>query len=85
MHLGTLRRKMSKNKIKYVCSNCGYESLRWLGKCPECESWNSFAEEIVETSKRNHSQYQGKTPAVKISEVKAGEEERMKSRIPIAF
>lgn len=72
---------MSKNKIKYVCSNCGYESLRWLGKCPECESWNSFAEEIVETSKRNHSQYQGKTPAVKISEVKAGEEERIKTGI----
>lgn len=43
---------MGKKKIKYVCSNCGYESLRWIGKCPECEGWNSFTEEIIETSKR---------------------------------
>ena len=43
---------MSKTRIKYICSSCGYESLRWLGKCPECESWNSFTEEIIETSKR---------------------------------
>ena len=41
---------MSKTKLKYICSNCGYESLRWIGKCPECENWNSFAEEIVESS-----------------------------------
>ena len=39
---------MAKHKIKYVCSNCGYESLRWLGKCPSCESWNTFTEEFIE-------------------------------------
>ncbi|MEW6004435.1 MAG: DNA repair protein RadA [Stygiobacter sp.] len=42
---------MSKNKIKYVCSSCGYESLKWLGKCPSCESWNTFSEELVEERK----------------------------------
>ena len=35
------------NKIKtvFVCSNCGYESSKWLGKCPGCNEWNSFYEE----------------------------------------
>ncbi|MBU0559806.1 MAG: DNA repair protein RadA [Bacteroidetes bacterium] len=42
---------MSKQRIKYICSNCQHESLRWLGKCPTCDSWNSFSEEIVETRK----------------------------------
>jgi DNA repair protein RadA/Sms len=42
---------MAKPVTKYVCQNCGNVSLRWLGKCPECDSWNSFVEEIVHTDK----------------------------------
>ena len=42
---------MAKQVSKYICQNCGYVSLRWLGKCPECDSWNSFVEEIVHTDK----------------------------------
>jgi len=38
---------LKKDKTKFVCASCGYESIRWLGKCPECESWNSFSEELV--------------------------------------
>ena len=34
-----------KTKIKFVCNECGYESLKWLGKCPSCNTWNSFVEE----------------------------------------
>lgn len=37
-------------KKKYVCQNCGFESIQWLGKCPSCSTWNSFVEEF-ETSK----------------------------------
>jgi DNA repair protein RadA/Sms len=40
---------MAKVKSKYVCQNCGYFSVKWLGKCPECGSWESMVEEI-ETS-----------------------------------
>jgi len=36
---------MVKQKSKFCCQQCGFESLRWLGRCPECGSWNSFAEE----------------------------------------
>lgn len=43
---------MSKVKTKYVCTKCGYESLQWQGRCPNCESWNSFTEEIVESKKQ---------------------------------
>ncbi|MBR2786802.1 MAG: DNA repair protein RadA [Clostridia bacterium] len=35
----------SKVKTVFVCSNCGYESSKWLGKCPACNEWNSFYEE----------------------------------------
>ena len=39
---------MSKVKTAFFCSNCGYESAKWLGKCPSCEQWNTFVEEIVQ-------------------------------------
>jgi DNA repair protein RadA/Sms len=39
---------MAKQRSVYFCQNCGYESAKWLGKCPSCEQWNSFAEEIVQ-------------------------------------
>lgn len=38
---------MAKAKTIFVCSNCGYESAKWLGKCPACNEWNSFYEEKV--------------------------------------
>ncbi len=31
----------------YFCSNCGYESAKWLGKCPSCNTWNAFVEEVI--------------------------------------
>lgn len=37
---------MAKSKTIYVCQECGYESPKWMGKCPECNNWNSFMEEI---------------------------------------
>jgi DNA repair protein RadA/Sms len=43
---------MAKQVSKYICQNCGYSSVRWLGKCPECDSWNTFVEEIVRIDKR---------------------------------
>ena len=46
---------MAKNKTVFVCSECGNESSKWLGKCPACNSWNSFYEQkIVETKSGTH-------------------------------
>ena len=41
-----------KNSTVFVCNECGYESSKWLGKCPACNNWNTFVEEkaIVTTS-----------------------------------
>ncbi len=39
-----MQKKSKKNKIQYVCTECGYDSLKWLGNCPNCGAWNSFKE-----------------------------------------
>ena len=41
---------MAKNKTVFVCNECGYESPKWMGKCPACNAWNSFFEEKVVSS-----------------------------------
>ena len=46
---------MKKAKSGYRCQNCGYFSTKWLGKCPECGSWNSFSEsQFLESTTNNH-------------------------------
>lgn len=72
---------MAKQKIKYVCSNCGYETLRWVGKCPECENWNTFTEELIESSRRKPAKTSQNIPLHNINEIKADEEERIKTGI----
>ena len=42
--------KMTKTKSIFVCNNCGYESAKWMGKCPACNEWNSFWEEKISSS-----------------------------------
>ncbi len=47
---------MAKSKCIYVCSECGYESPRWYGKCPACGEWNTLSEALVQTeSAASHS------------------------------
>jgi DNA repair protein RadA/Sms len=41
---------MKNQKIKFFCQKCGYESAKWLGKCPDCSAWNSFVEERFSNS-----------------------------------
>lgn len=41
---------MAKIKTAFICGNCGHSSPKWAGKCPSCEEWNSFSEEIVSSS-----------------------------------
>jgi len=41
---------MKKTKTAYVCSECGYDSVKWLGKCPSCGQWNSFKEVRIESA-----------------------------------
>jgi DNA repair protein RadA/Sms len=39
---------MAKVKSAFFCQNCGTESAKWLGKCPGCNEWNTFVEEVVQ-------------------------------------
>ena len=48
----------SKTKVQYVCTECGFESAKWYGKCPSCNAWNTMEEEVrntTTTAKRIHS------------------------------
>ena len=44
---------MSKIKTAFFCNNCGYESAKWIGKCPACNEWNTFTEEILDKGSKN--------------------------------
>ena len=44
---------MAKKKTKFICQNCGYESAKWMGKCPACNEWNSMTEEVEITANKN--------------------------------
>ena len=46
---------MSKIKTSYVCSNCGYETPKWMGKCPDCGQWNTLTETIKEEIPKSKS------------------------------
>jgi len=72
---------MSKTRIKYICSNCGFESLKWLGKCPECDSWNTFVEEIVESSKKTSASIKSDAKVYKLNEISAQEDDRILTKI----
>ena len=72
------------NKVKniFFCSNCGHESVKWLGKCPACGEWNTFVEEKVVVSKK--STIKGKqgglvesSSPIKISEIEINDEVRI--------
>ncbi|WP_062196976.1 DNA repair protein RadA [Massilibacterium senegalense] len=48
---------MAKQKTKFVCTECGYESPKWMGKCPGCGTWNTMVEEVVVTEKSRHQPF----------------------------
>ena len=48
---------MAKDKTIYVCSNCGQESPKWIGKCPQCGEWNSFKEFRVAAGPSSESSF----------------------------
>ena len=41
---------MVKTKQSYICNNCNYIAIKWLGRCPECNEWNTLAISIEQPS-----------------------------------
>lgn len=72
---------MAKIKSKFVCQNCGYETGKWLGKCPECGSFSTFVEEIEKPQpKGNHpTNYNTDVTPKILSEIKPFSQERTKT------
>ena len=73
---------MAKIKSVYICSECGYESPKWYGKCPSCGEWNTMNEEIKDTAKpspaaRTHTT--AYAPPVHIREISTTDEVRYKT------
>lgn len=68
---------MAKSKTVFVCSSCGYESAKWLGKCPGCNEWNSFYEEkIVKTNGTTTKEKKNVTP-LQLSKIEGKEASRI--------
>ncbi len=75
---------MSKTKSAFFCQNCGYESAKWLGKCPSCEQWNTFVEEVIvkgndKSPKDEWKDFNGtsKLKTVSINDVSSAETKRI--------
>ena len=62
-------------KTVYICSNCEYVSPKWLGKCPKCNSWNTFVEDVEQTAptvaakQRTSAIFSGDSQALPFSEL----------------
>jgi DNA repair protein RadA/Sms len=73
---------VSKVKVAFVCQNCGYHTPKWVGRCPDCEQWNTFAEEIEarKSPVSSRQSYASKEPR-SIAEISVSETFRIKSNI----
>ncbi len=74
---------MAKQKSTYVCQNCGTNSAKWVGKCPACDEWNTYVEEVIEkgdpakTSWRDTDQPTAKQRPVNVKDIEKGAERRL--------
>lgn len=74
---------MSKLKTAFFCGNCGYESTKWLGKCPSCNQWNTFVEEVIDkgtdknTAWKNYGEEKRSQKTIALHEITTTEEKRI--------
>jgi DNA repair protein RadA/Sms len=77
---------MNKIKTAFFCGNCGYESAKWTGKCPSCNQWNTFVEEVIDKGANDNTAWKNYAPekrahkTIALNEVSAGEEKRIITR-----
>ena len=71
--------QVAKIKTKYVCKDCGYQSLRWMGKCPGCQEWETLVEEVAprKNSKSSVAAIPGTQKPEQITKIVSKHEERM--------
>ena len=74
---------MAKTKTKFICQQCGHNSIKWLGKCPDCGEWNSMVEEIIENDIQHSVKpiTNEKNPPLSINEIELTFENHYKTEI----
>ncbi len=73
---------MAKSKTKFVCQNCGYETVKWLGKCPSCGSFGTLQEEAVTSVKSRGTGLSSSVRPQTLSEITTEEEDRVLTGLP---
>ncbi len=71
---------MASKRINYVCQQCGHIAPRWMGKCPDCNNWDTFVEEIIEKSVKKQVALTKNKPKT-LNSIEAQEESRLISNI----
>ncbi len=74
--------KSKKQKSVFVCQECGYESPRWLGKCPACGAWNSFVEEKITPASGKRYEGLEKSAPTPITNVRVEQKNRIFTKSP---
>ncbi len=75
---------MAKSKTLFFCQSCGYESPKWIGKCPSCGSWNSFVEEVVSKNENDRNDWRQESTKSRVSKPKTLNEIESTGEIRIA-
>ncbi len=84
----TMRRMtMPKTRSKFVCQQCGFESAKWMGRCPDCNAWNSLVETVEQppatrASARSGLAREGRASPIPLSQVAATAEQRLLTGSP---
>ncbi|WP_163651651.1 DNA repair protein RadA [Listeria sp. PSOL-1] len=75
---------MAKRATKFVCNSCGYESPKWMGKCPNCGEWNQMVEALAPSKKTRTSFHHTDEPskAMRITDVTSESEKRIQTKMP---
>lgn len=68
---------MAKFKTKFTCQECGYETAKWLGKCPSCGEWNTFAEEFMTKESDKNQRGISKGKIEKLHNITSAKNERI--------
>lgn len=71
-----------KKKVLFECKECGYKAPRWLGRCPNCDAWNSFEETIEESHSKSHSASMRKSASpITLNDISTEKQYRLHSNI----
>lgn len=71
---------MAKTEVKFVCTDCGAQYSRWMGRCQECGKWNTLVEEVIAISKEKHVSAK-KVAVSRLSEVGDEKSKRLETKI----